>query len=302
MYKSILVPYDGSEASARSLPIAVSVAQRTNASVCVAVVHDPSSYIPFAPGEVAIPVYNQEIVESHRKHDQEILEAAVEQLRDRKVQATGVLLEGTIVEALEEHVISAGIDLTIMGTHGRTGFERLRLGSVATAFLTRSTTPVLLTPAREGPAPEVVPGGVLLCPLDGSPFAEEALPHANTLADALGLHMHLIAVAVPHAIPMAPFGAEALLADSHALEAEVAGRETYLARIAAGYPSGTTWSVITDMSVARGLQDAAGDMKASAIAIATHGRGGLKRLVLGSVTDELLRNADIPILVYRPRK
>lgn len=302
MYRTILVPYDGSAPSARALPLAAAIARHTGASVRVAIVHDPSAYIPFVPGEVSIPVYDQELVSTHRQHDQKVLDGAVEQLRSAGVNASGALLEGTIVEALEEHAQQASVDLTVMGTHGRSGFERLRLGSVATAFLTRATMPVLLVPGtgeQDQSTGEALAGDVLICPLDGSPFSESMLPHARTFAAALELRMHLIGVAVPHAIPMAPFGAEALLADSEALEAETSGREDYLSRVAADCPAGTTWSAVHDMSVARAVEDAARDQRAGAIAMATHGRGGFKRLVLGSVTDEVLRATTIPTLVYR---
>ena len=80
-------------------------------------------------------------------------------------------------------------------------------------------------------APEL-PVGPLLCTLDGSPFAEAILPHATTFAQVAGLTMTLLSVAVPHAMPMAPFGAEALLADDSAMALEEAGYREYLTRIA----------------------------------------------------------------------
>jgi nucleotide-binding universal stress UspA family protein len=112
--------------------------------------------------------------------------------------------------------------------------------------------------------------------------------------------MKLVAVTVPHSIPMAPFGAEALLADDSALVAEESGREQYLTRIAATCPPGTQTVALTDMSVARALLDVASSPVVGAIAMATHGRGGFKRFMLGSVTDEVIRHAHVPMLVYRP--
>lgn len=302
MYTSILVPYDGSVHSARALPVAAALATRTGAAVQLAIVHDPSAYIPFVPGEVAIPVYDQELVQAHRDRDLQVLDAAVTRLREQGVTATGVLLDGTIVEALEEHLVANRADLVIMTTHGRSGFERLRLGSVATAFLTRATVPVLLVRGAGSETPEdaTLPAGSLLCTLDGSKFAEEVLPHACTFAQATGMTLHLVAVTVPHAISMAPFGTEALLADDSALSAEEHVREEYLQRVAATCPAATTVRAITDMSVPRGILDAAEEGACGAIAIATHGRGGFKRLVLGSVADEVIRHANQPILVYRP--
>lgn len=302
MYQSILVPYDGSPLSARTLPFASAIANHLHAQVHVVIVHDPSAYIPFVPGEVAIPVFDVQIMETHRQHDQELLDAAVAELTRNGVEATGSLLEGTIVEALEEFAQESGVDLTIMGTHGRSGFQRLRLGSVATSFLTRATMPVLLVPGSDSFVATSLPTGTLLCPLDGSPFAEAMLPYARTFAKAFEMPMHLLGVSLPHSIPMAPFGVETLLADTQALEAEGAAREEYLSRIANECVAGTTWSAVSDMSVAHAIHDAAVAHKAGVIAMATHGRGGFKRMVLGSVTDEVLRGSTLPVLVYRHHK
>lgn len=300
MYKTILVPFDGSVLSARALPVAVAISRRTGASLQLALVHDPSAYIPFVPGEVAIPVYDAGFANEHRARDQGALDDAVATLHAQGIAASGVLLEGTIVEALVEHSQAAGVDLTVMTTHGRSGFERLRLGSVASAFLTRATGPVYLVRGAGSDAPPELPVGTLLCALDGSPFAEAILPHAIAFAEATGLAMALLSVAVPHAMPMAPFGAEALLADDGAIELEAAGRSEYLTRMAAQCPPGTVVHTVTDMSVSRAIVEEATRTSAGALAVATHGRGGLKRLVLGSVADEVIRHTHTPILVYRP--
>ena len=300
MYKTILVPFDGSVLSARALPVAVALARRCGARLILALVHDPSAYIPFVPGEVAIPVYDADLISEHRQQDQAALDAALAELTTQGISATGVLLEGTIIEALVEHAQSVGVDLTVMTSHGRSGFQRLRLGSVATAYLTRATAPVYLVRGVGTDAAPELPVGTLLCTLDGSPFAEAILPHATAFADAAGLTMALLSLAVPQAMPMAPFGAEALLVDESAMALDESGRRAYLTRLASKCPPGTTVHVVTDMSVSRAIIDEATRTSAGALAMATHGRGGLKRMVLGSVADEVLRHTHTPVLVYRP--
>lgn len=303
MYRTLFVPVDGSALSARALPVAAAIARRTGARIQLALVHDPSAYIPFVPGEVAIPVFDQDLVHSQRERDAEVLAATVTHLREQGLTADGEVLEGTVVEALEECSQRHAVDLTIMTTHGRSGFERLRVGSVASAFLTRATAPVYLVRGSGDAAPDdaaPLPTAPILCALDGSPFAEAMLPHAQAFADAVGVSLVLAGVTVPHAIPMAPFGAEALLADDSALRAEEAGRDDYLSRMAGTLPSGTEHICVTDMSVARALVELAATRQLGAIALATHGRGGFKRFMLGSVTDEVIRHATMPVLVYRP--
>lgn len=304
MYQTILVPVDGSDFSARALPVAAELARRTGATIHLALVHDPSAYIPFVPGEVAVPVYDAALVKEQREADRAHLDRAAASLEGTGLRIVAKFLEGTVIESLVEYGQQVAAELTVMTTHGRGGFARLRLGSVTTAFLTRATTPVLLVhgaghePGSQ-PAP-VLPTGTLLCALDGSPFSERILPHAAGFADACGMKMALFSVTTPHAVAMAPFATEALLADPAVLEQEEQDRVAYLERTAKACPPGTTANGVIDMAVARAIFEEANRVGAGAIAVATHGRGGLKRFVLGSVADELIRHSTLPMLVYRP--
>ena len=315
MYTTLLVPIDGSAFSARALPVAAALARRTGAALHVALVNDPSAYIPFVPGEVAVPLYDADLVKERREADQATVDREVAALAAQGIRAVGKLLEGTVVETLVEYGQQIASELTIMTTHGRGGFARLRLGSIATAYLTRATTPVLLVRGKEqnteqsaehgadhGVDAPTLPMAPLLCALDGSPFAETMLPHAAQFADACGLTMELFSVTTPHTVDMAPFGTESLLADPAALQLEEDGRRAYLTRMAAACPPGTTTHSVTDMTAGRAILEEAVRMSAGAIAMATHGRGGLSRMVLGSVADEVLRHATVPMLIYRPEK
>lgn len=301
MYTTILVPYDGSETGARALPVASNIARRCGARLFVLMVHDPSMFIPFVPGEVAVPVYDSTVVSEQRHRDEQEVQRLVEALRAEGVDAAGTVLEGTVVETIAEHAIAIGADITVMTTHGRSGFNRLRLGSVAGSYVTRTATPTLLLRVLEdNSVPELPTGGTLLCPLDASAFAETILPHARQFAESLQLRMELLSITTPAAIPMAPFGTEALIADPRDLEAQEEKRDGYLDRIAATCPPGTTTRVVTDMAVGNAIIDVAKQERPVAIAIATHGRTGLMRLMLGSVADEVLRGATVPMLVYKP--
>ena len=125
------------------------------------------------------------------------------------------------------------------------------------------------------------------------------IPHARAFAEVLNMQMTLFAVSVPHAMPMAPLGTE-LLIDPGALEAESQGRNDYLTRMLSQCPAGTTTNATTDLSVGRAILEEAARTNAGAIAMASHGRGGLLRLMLGSVADEVVRHAELPVLLYRP--
>ena len=304
MYQTLLAPFDGSSFGARALPVAVELARRTGAMVHLAMVHDPSAFIPFVPGEVAVPIYDVALVRERREADQALLDREVASLRAQDVRVTGALIEGTVVESLVEYGQQVASELTVMTTHGRGGFARLRLGSVTASYLSRSTTPVLLVHGAgdetDGTTPPTLPTRTLLCPLDGSPFAEHILPHAAAFADACGMTLELFSVTTPHAVAMAPFATEALLADPSDIIQEEHDRLDYLVRIAAEWAPGTVPYAVTDMAVGRAILEEAARCGAGAIAMATHGRSGLARVVLGSVADEVIRHTSLPMLLYRP--
>jgi nucleotide-binding universal stress UspA family protein len=300
MYRTILVPLDGSPFSAKALPVAAALARRTGAALRVVTVIDPSAYVPFVPGEVLVPVLDTEALAARREVDRAHIEAEAERQRAAGLACTGALLEGTVVEALAEDAVASHADLVVMTTHGRSGVERLWLGSVASAFLHRAPCPVFLVRPEQAPAEEPLPTGRLLVPLDGSPFAEAILPHAHRFAEAVGLSIELFSVVVPHALPMAPFGTEALLADDADLAAQERDTAAWLARLAATLPEGTTTHVVTDTTAPAAILEYAATARPAAIAMATHGRTGLVRLVLGSVADRVLREAPAPLFLYRP--
>jgi nucleotide-binding universal stress UspA family protein len=300
MLRTILVPLDGSAFSAKALPVAAAIAKRTGAALHVVSVLDPSAYVPFVPGEVLVPVMDTDALAARRQADEVAVKTEADQLVAAGVTATGQLLEGTVVEALAEHAVEINADLVLMTTHGRSGLERLWLGSVATSFLQRAPCPVyLVRPAGTDRGTEV-PSGTMLVPLDGSAFADSMLPRAAEFAQALGLSMRLFTVTIPNAIPMAPFGTEALLADESDLTRQEHEAKQRLEALAAALPVPTTTEVATDMTATRAILEQSEAADVGLIAMATHGRTGLARLVMGNVADAVLRGAPKPMLLYRP--
>lgn len=299
MLSSILVPLDGSAFSAKALPVAAAIAKRTGARLHVVTVLDPSAYVPFVPGEVLVPVMDTDALAARRAADEAAIRDEAARLVADGVQAEGRVLEGTVVEALAEFAVGVHADLVVMTTHGRSGLERLWLGSVATSFLQRAPCPVYLV-RPEGEATAPLPTGAMLVPLDGSPFADSILPRAADFAGSLGLSMRLFTVAIPNAIPMAPFGTEALLADESDLTRQEHDAQERLEALARKLPVPCTTAVATDMTATRAILEEAARPEIGLVAMATHGRTGIARLVLGNVADSVLRGAPKPMLVYRP--
>jgi nucleotide-binding universal stress UspA family protein len=303
MYQSIFVPLDGSDFSARALPVAAAFARRTGAALHLAVVFDPSTFIRFTPGDLAAPAFDQESVDRHCAKARSWVEEQAASIANTGLIATGVLLEGTVVEALAEHAVAIHADLVIMTTHGRSGVDRLWLGSVASSFLARTPAPVFLVrpSGTEAPFPgHELPSGNLLVPLDGSVFSEAVLPHAVAFARALSLHIELAMVVVPMAPPPTLFGVDSFLVDDFVTVDQERAARRYLERVAKSFEPAPFVTILSSMHPARALITHARETHPAAIALATHGRSGIARLVAGSVADKLLRGAEAPLLVVHP--
>ncbi|OZI60747.1 universal stress protein [Bordetella genomosp. 11] len=151
MYRNILVAVDGSTCSERALDHAISLAKSEHASLLgVYIVEYPSS------------MYSSAFIDVEPFHDAMVTEArAVLDKVQAKMRDAGVtgqvkmvdagVLSGTIAEQIESTASSAGVDLVVLGTHGRRGFQRVMLGSVAESFVRLATCPVLLVPHRDSP-------------------------------------------------------------------------------------------------------------------------------------------------------
>jgi nucleotide-binding universal stress UspA family protein len=219
--------------------------------------------------------------------------------RDFKVE-TGVpygLPEGTWIV---DEVALRHADLIVMGTHDRAGVERWVRGSVAEAVISRAAVPVMLVRAA---AHGMLPvehfdwrQPVLVVALDGSRLAEAALPVAMDLAQSLNGRLVLVGVVqAPAATSIDTYGVDdqaRLAADADEYLAAIVGRVT-----ATGLP--------VEHTVRRGepateIGRTAHEHNAAAVIMATHGRTGLARLLLGSVAGMVLRCSTSPVVLVRP--
>jgi nucleotide-binding universal stress UspA family protein len=282
---------DGTRYGEHALPVAGAIARATGAAVHLARVHVP--HLP--DGLLANTQFQYEGVDldeyADRSHDEEhrYLDGIVKRVeRDAPVAVDSVLLEGDIARRLEDHARAVEADVVIITTHAREGFSRAWAGSVTEALIRTTTLPVLALRWRpeepEPPPPEVK---CLLVPLDGSPLAEAILPPAAELATALGSRVVLM-----HAVHS---GAMGRARSTHA--------RTYLSRVAQPLRSqglDVETLVFSHGTTAEAICRAARQVDADLIALATHGRTGLGKAVLGSVTLDVLHRSDRPLLVRRP--
>jgi nucleotide-binding universal stress UspA family protein len=290
MFDHVVVPLDGTSLAEQALPQAVSLGRDRGAHLHLATVARSTGgeFSDLTPGVIDAPAA---VASGY-------LDSVAVQLRGAGVAdvSTARLTGEDVVEALEAHRAEVGAGLTVMCTHGRGAVERAWLGSIADGLVRTSPAPVLLVRA----APEGATSadlhaetrfGRVLIALDGSHFSRQAFGPASQLGGTDA--SYVLARVIPSSavgddgLPKARALAEAKLK----LEAE--------AFIADGYSAETV--VEFAPTVAEGVLDLASRREADVIVIATHGRSGVRRLVLGSVADKVVRGADRPVLVVRPR-
>jgi len=208
------------------------------------------------------------------------------------------------------------VDLLVLCSHGRTGLTRWVLGSVAQRVIHHSRVPVLVL--REGGAalPALHAGAAhSLCAavaLDGSPLAETALLPAAHLVAALAQHAQAV-VHLLHVVKPSIFAADTDILSQHDAE-EVEQAQAYLKRVREHLLAQTSDLNLRVTCSVTPAQDVAGTIVATAekgtggtgengcdvLAMATHGRGGVARWVMGSVTERVLQATTLPMLVVRP--
>src|SRR5438132_2909434 len=193
MYRSILVPLDGSVFGEHALPLALRLARQSGATLQIVHVH-----VTPAPLYVeGAPAYDAEVDAAVRKGEQTYLDRIVERMSKGPVQAA--LLEGPIGQALEERVVKTGVSVVVMTTHGRGMLARAWLGSVADELMRRLPVPVLVVrpnDAKVDPAKE--PGIRRICiALDGSEHSERIVGAAAELGSLLGAEYTLVQVIKP---------------------------------------------------------------------------------------------------------
>ncbi|EFO81530.1 UspA domain-containing protein [Oscillochloris trichoides DG-6] len=298
MFKTILVPLDGSPMSEQALTLAVRLAQSHSADVHLVHVHSPYTTTPITIE--GLPVIDEELRSLAATHELTYLRQLAASLPISDHEPIIARLEGPIAFALNRYCYDIGADLVVLTTHGRNGFTQLWIGSVAESLLRSLHIPLLmLRPSPEMPEP--TPFRHILVPLDGSALAEQILPHAVTLADQEGAELTLVRVI--EGDPNTGPGGVTYRPHENTLTAQRETAQVYLDRLtqdllARGHPAHCR--VVAAEHPARAILATATDVGADLIALATRGRSGLSRAILGSVADKVLRGGNLPVLALRP--
>jgi len=213
------------------------------------------------------------------------LERMAGELEEQGARVQIVAESGPAAEVILRSVAERRGTLIAMSTHGRTGAARAVMGSVAEQVLRRSPVPVLtvrtLRAAAAVPPDERQPLRNVLLPLDRSERSLQALAPAADLCRLFGARLLLLHV-LDH--------------DEDPVTAEAWFRAV---ETRAGSQGVAVTTLIETGAVADEILDVARFHDVDLIARATHGRRGLARLAMGSVTEEVLRKAFVPVLAVR---
>ncbi|MBI3971130.1 MAG: universal stress protein [Chloroflexi bacterium] len=305
--ETILVPLDGSPLSERALPYAELLARESGGRLLLlraapnGLLAEPDAgtahYHTVAEAEEYLTAVRTRMLER----------AAPGKAPEVEVAAVRGEAAGAILSTARDR----NADLIAMATHGRSGLGRWLYGSVADHVMRHAETPVLLIPAAcefaWGRVPPATTGSAvetsehrrrILVPLDGSELAQEVLPAASDLAKVLHAELLLLQVIEP---PTYGYADGYAMVEYDPAVFLVQARE-YLEGVANTLrASGHAVSVFAEVGMAAStIATVAREQRVDAIAMATHGRGGLVRLVLGSVATGVLHLARAPLLLRRP--
>jgi nucleotide-binding universal stress UspA family protein len=297
--EKILYPTDFSRCAAHALPHTLRLVERYGAKLHLLhalVLHEAD------PGNAA-----------HRLPDMEELYQALEQQAEAQLRAE-VAAEGkehieirraqvrsiSAASAILDYTAENDIDLIVMGTHGRRGLRRLLLGSVAEEVVRLAPCPVLTVPERElreGLSADHVER--IVVPVDFSQHAKLALAYARELAAVYGAHLHLLHV-VDEVVypdfypPIMPSGGS--------ITEEL--RDQSLEKLRGLLTTAEGSEVEADVHVGAGraapaIADFAKDQAIDLIVIASHGLTGISHVLLGSVTEQVVRRAPCPVFTVK---
>jgi nucleotide-binding universal stress UspA family protein len=278
MIERILVPLDGSKVAEAALPyVGLLPSQQVR---LLAVESDKTDLTAMCTAASDCKTYLEEIAAP---------------LREQGRDVDTLVAFGNPAEQILTLATSA--DLVMMGSYGHGGVKRFVLGSVADEVARHASVPVMLVRGGPGAAPAVQVTRVVV-PLDGSTLAEQALPVAATLAADLGVPIHLVRVldfdALRATVQAGIHAASAYMRSQEAVQHHV---EEYLAEQVQelrNQDCAATSAVLLGSPAVTVLDAIRPD---DLVVMTTHGRGGVRRWLLGSVADKLVRAAAAPVLL-----
>jgi nucleotide-binding universal stress UspA family protein len=287
MYDRLLVPTDGSTVADAAGETAVALADRFAAELHVVHVREPTEQ-PVGADD-APPTDTVEDGDEATATVAGMAAAAGVETRTAPLQE-----RETVHQAILRYATDHDVECIVMGTHGRTGLDRFVLGSVAELTLRQSSIPVMTV--HEDTVVDPAFDDVLV-PTDGSSCAAAAADHAIDLARSTGATLHVINVVDSGVV----WGGANVATVLDALEeAGEQALDDVRTRAKAADVTAIKGSVLNGIPY-RAIAEYAEETDVDCIVMGTHGRTGLNRYLLGSVTERVVRLSDVPVLSIRER-
>jgi len=305
MFKSILVPLDGTPFAEHALPLAASIARQSGATLRLLQVLPP-----LADRYFWAPLPGSQLEHDLHKHYHTQARNYLQSVGQRVNSGIPITCEMLdehidIAEAIETGVSKFGVDLVVMPSHGRGALKRFWLGSIADDVYRSSSVPVLL--ARPGEEKAVIEreslGRHIVVTLDGSEQAEDVLEPALIVGQAMEAELLLVRVIAPPPAPHATGNPLNDVASSALDDRERRNASNYLHTLAERLRARGA-RVRTQLLASADPASAIVEIAAGTdlIAMQTQARRGVSRLIHGSVVDKVVQNSAVPILISRPHK
>jgi nucleotide-binding universal stress UspA family protein len=279
MTTHVLVPLDGSDKDERALTAASAMAELTESELHLIHVLNP----PIAT--LSHRARTMGVLDAARERQTD-MERSLHEWTDRLTANTGRRVTAEVAEGhdvaqvLVERSAGRDVALVVMATRASAGLSRALLGSVADRVMRESPRPVLLVPPRaDVTGPYKIAMRRVLVPLDGSPIALAAVDQLLELDQGRALEYVLLEV-----VPPLKHASQSL--------------QPVADRLRARGISKVRLRVVENAKPATGIQHVAHEEEADVIAMTTRGLSGAKRFVLGSVAEEVVRESDVPVLLF----
>lgn len=298
MYEAILVPLDGSKTAEKVLPYARYLAGKFKVPVELLAVVDVVEIASHMTSEKVH--FLDTIIEDAVQHSTTYLRGVATTIAGTNVRCS--VEKGRAEDTIIEKAATDKTMLITMATHGRSGLNRFLLGSIAEKVLRGTVNPLLLIRAGDEKSEGEAMLKSIIVPLDGSELAEAVLPIVADMAKKLDLEIELFRTYhVPYNVYSGDEGLyavnyEELLAGLRDEAAEYLEKKAAdlkrlgVAKVQCITKEGLAADEI--ISLGRKTPD-------NLIAMSSHGRSGVRRWVLGSVTEMVVRHSGDPVLVIR---
>lgn len=296
MWDHLLVPLDGSSLAELVLPHAVALAQAMDARLtllravsqpvdeCVSGAVDPLSW------------------QMRKAEALAYLDQVLARLRELALQVDRVVVEGDPAEQIVDFAHTAGADLIVVSSHGRSGLSEWNVSSVVQKVILSAFVPVMIVRAYNRPVGELdsLRYGRLLVPLDGSHRAEYALPLATTLASFHSSTLLLVHVVnrpeVPRRVPLTEEETE-LVERLTALNREKGAQ--YLRNLQSRLGAAAETRLLVDQNPAAALHQVVEEEKIDLVLLSAHGYSGGKKWAYGSVALNFIAYGTSPLLIVQ---